>query len=195
MLLKRGDTFTGVSVRLSGSGTATNPITLSAYGTGNRPEIDGDGGRLTVVVELESPSYWTVSHLRVGYGAAGISAYYETIGNHSLTFDDIDVHDIGGVNQGSDDPHGTDPYCSTTRGIFSSAGIEITSPYCLVVPQTTSVIDGITMTGISGDHDYNVIGLDFCDAQLGDPSPGKSPPRRSWLARNVTIDHLVALGR
>ena len=48
------------------------------------------------------------------------------------------------------------------------------------------------MTGISGDHDYNVIGLDFCDAQVGDPSPGKSPPRRSWLAHNVTIDHLVA---
>lgn len=40
VLLKRGDTFYG-SIEVSKSGTASQPITISAYGTGSKPVISG----------------------------------------------------------------------------------------------------------------------------------------------------------
>ena len=40
ILLKRGDTFYG-SIKLTKSGSATNPITISAFGTGAKPVISG----------------------------------------------------------------------------------------------------------------------------------------------------------
>jgi hypothetical protein len=41
ILLKRGDVWLADPLVVSSSGTATNPITYGAYGTGNKPVLDG----------------------------------------------------------------------------------------------------------------------------------------------------------
>lgn len=60
--LKRGDTWTNVDIELTGSGTPSNLIRLSAYGSGNRPHLKGAGG---TVIFGRDISNWVIEDLKI----------------------------------------------------------------------------------------------------------------------------------
>lgn len=65
VLLRRGTSCHG-RLRPTGSGTASAPIVLGAYGTGSRPTIAGDGTPdRTAAVTLTDVEHWTVQDLRI----------------------------------------------------------------------------------------------------------------------------------
>ncbi len=64
ILLARGGSWTGQLAPL-GSGSAAAPITISAYGTGAAPHIDGSTVSTGGAVQLVNQSYWTIENLDV----------------------------------------------------------------------------------------------------------------------------------
>lgn len=65
VLLKRGTTCKG-SVTVHGSGTASAPIVLGAYGSGAKPTIAGGGTKSgTGAVQLVNVAYWSVQDLHI----------------------------------------------------------------------------------------------------------------------------------
>jgi len=56
VLFKRGSTFSG-SITISRSGTAGNPITFGAYGTGNKPKFTGTGSTINTLFYVNNRSY------------------------------------------------------------------------------------------------------------------------------------------
>ena len=68
ILLNRGQSWAG-QLHPLGSGTAGNPISIGAYGSGSRPKIDGGslaGGYGTgAAVFLDNQQYWTIDNLEI----------------------------------------------------------------------------------------------------------------------------------
>lgn len=64
ILLVRGGAWNG-RLEPKGSGTASAPITISAYGAGAAPRIDGASLATGGVVQLVNQSYWTISGLDI----------------------------------------------------------------------------------------------------------------------------------
>ncbi|MDZ4044766.1 MAG: right-handed parallel beta-helix repeat-containing protein [Rhodoglobus sp.] len=64
ILLVRGGSWSG-QLAPGGSGTAAAPITISAYGTGAAPHIDGGTVTTGGAVHLQNQSYWTIENLDI----------------------------------------------------------------------------------------------------------------------------------
>ncbi|MBP2000070.1 hypothetical protein J2Z69_001089 [Paenibacillus shirakamiensis] len=62
ILLKRGGSWTG-TLSPKGSGTASAPIVMDNYGTGNLPLINGNGNEATVY--LYNQQYWDINNLEI----------------------------------------------------------------------------------------------------------------------------------
>lgn len=77
ILLRSGDTWSG-GIVLTESGAAGSPITLGAYGSGNKPLINGGG--IDATVHLNGASYVTVDGLAVT-NHDGADVYDGTEGN------------------------------------------------------------------------------------------------------------------
>ena len=72
--LKRGDVFEG-TVTLHGAGSPSDPITLTAYGSGDRPYIKGPGdpgSRSSCVTIAPDSQGWRLIGLEIGDGFNGI---------------------------------------------------------------------------------------------------------------------------
>lgn len=103
ILLRRGTTCTGV-LSPQGSGTAGNPIVVSAYGSGARPAIAGAGAPAAVV--LHNVQDWEIRHLDVsdtttpdGASRAGILVALDDYGTGShYVISDVNVHDVTGCD-------------------------------------------------------------------------------------------------
>jgi hypothetical protein len=154
ILLKRGDTFTGELGRLYGSGTATAPIVLGAYGSGARPHITGTGQAADRAVWIQDASHWTVRDLELSNVGAGLVFWYSTNGHSGLTVTDVYTHEVQGVFAGT-------PVQSDLPGMYHSAGILITGD----VPVTTSdtAVTGVTLSDLEGydnDDDVDISGFD-----------------------------------
>jgi len=113
LLFSKGGVWSG-QLHPLGSGSSGNPITIDAYGTGNRPVING-GGIAGATVHLSNQSYWFIQNLEVTnidtsntnalrYGIYAESKNGGTInGIHIL---DNFVHDVSGSYGGTPtDPH------------------------------------------------------------------------------------------
>src|ERR1051325_4558906 len=72
ILIKRGTTCHG-QLWPKGSGVSGSPITLDAYGTGNRPIINGDNA-VDPVVSLSNQQYWVIQNLEAT-GSTGKGVY------------------------------------------------------------------------------------------------------------------------
>jgi hypothetical protein len=88
ILFKRGTTCTG-QLWPKGSGVSGNPIIVSAYGTGERPIIDGNY-TVAPVVTIKDQNYWTFDSLEIRNstgkglyvdGSAGADLYGFTLTN------------------------------------------------------------------------------------------------------------------
>ncbi|GAA3083785.1 right-handed parallel beta-helix repeat-containing protein [Streptosporangium carneum] len=103
ILLRRGTTCNGV-LQPKGSGTADDPITLSAYGLGARPAIVGGGARAAVF--LRNVQGWVISHLDVsnpgpadGTPRIGVYVLLEDFGTgRHYVINDVNVHDVPGCD-------------------------------------------------------------------------------------------------
>ncbi len=71
ILLKRGDSFTGEMV-LYGSGTSTNYLTVSAYGSGAAPIINGNDNTSFIGINLYNNSYVEIEDITVEDAGTGI---------------------------------------------------------------------------------------------------------------------------
>jgi len=93
--LKRGDVFEG-TVTLYGAGSAAEPITLTAYGSGERPYIRGPGdpARRSSCVTLAAESRgWRLIGLEIGEGFNGIFIWIDgSGGNDFYHIEDCYIH-------------------------------------------------------------------------------------------------------
>lgn len=64
VLLKRGSEFNGEQLKFSGMGSAGKPVTVTAYGSGSLPRINGQGA-VEDVVYLYNQEYITIDHLEI----------------------------------------------------------------------------------------------------------------------------------
>jgi parallel beta-helix repeat protein len=101
VLFKRGDTFHNVSnnpLYTFSAGTLGHPITFSAYGTGARPIIDGQGTSENVGFFLTD--YITVSDLRFTGAtlAGGVAVYLQN--TTSTILDNLEIDNNGAIGIG-----------------------------------------------------------------------------------------------
>ncbi|WP_329171502.1 RICIN domain-containing protein [Streptomyces sp. NBC_01477] len=109
LLLKRGSTCTGQSLTPKGSGSASAPVTIDAYGTGNLPVLAG-AGQVTDVVRLSDQQYWEIRDLDISnQGAASatrrgvhITRTDSGTGTHYV-LENLTIHDVNGDQSKKDD--------------------------------------------------------------------------------------------
>ena len=95
ILLKRGDFHLG-SVTLRGVGTAAKPITLTSYGSGNRPHIKGVNiNRNSYCVQISDDSEgWRIKGIELEDGFTGILVWIKAgAGNDYYHIEDCYIHD------------------------------------------------------------------------------------------------------
>ncbi|GAB3614395.1 carboxypeptidase regulatory-like domain-containing protein [Humibacter ginsengisoli] len=109
ILLADGSEWSGVTLRPKGSGDATAGITISDYGSGSLPRIDG-AGKVPNAVELFNQQYWTIQNIEVTNQAPSTSTPGANLGDFrgiyiggddgqtlsGLTVDSVYVHDVTG---------------------------------------------------------------------------------------------------
>lgn len=110
ILLKRGDTWAGEGLSLNGNGSSTNWITLSAYGTGDKPKITPYVSQTAIpapdpanvaangiiyAIKLQDAAGWKITGLEIGFAKSGI-VYLNTVSGSrdGLWIEDCYIHDI-----------------------------------------------------------------------------------------------------
>lgn len=88
---RRGTTYTGV-VTVSGSGSAGSPITLGAYGTGDRPKVNGNGSSFGSIY-MTGRSYIDISNFELYGSAGGGSAAVHILNTDHVSVTDCYAHD------------------------------------------------------------------------------------------------------
>jgi hypothetical protein len=127
ILLKCGDTWTGQTLLLNGNGTASNPIVLSSYGTGNKPVIS-PGFTDSICIYGTGVSGWKITGLELCNAKDGIRLDYVGVtGKDYFWIENCYIHDL------------TDTYNSIpTRYNHFSTGISLNT--CSYVPASNSSI-------------------------------------------------------
>jgi len=92
ILLKCGGVYTG-PVSLNGSGDAGNPITLSSYGTGDKPLVTTT--EATDLITMFDVSYWTLDGLEITAPNGG-GIWIDTLTKESdgITLQNLTIHNI-----------------------------------------------------------------------------------------------------
>jgi hypothetical protein len=191
ILLAKGATW-NQQMNLSGSGTSTNGISVSAYGTGNNPKISRNGSVDDRGIKLVDGDYWSFSHLEVANAASGILAYYDTTGHNGLNFTDVYVHDINGLIYYTNGSSNTQVPSAIADNVRNSSGIQITGKHT-TFSSSDYFIRGVRMDQISGDHNLNTIGIDMLGPnEQVESNVGGSGGAGANMVQNVVIDHLAS---
>ena len=183
ILLARGATWTSQVMRFTNSGTASNYITLDAYGTGNRPIIRGSGLATTTglatdianerAVVLTNASYWNIRNLEISRVAAGLLFKYTTLFHEGINISNIYVHHINGIVRNV--PANTDSIYFSSGIVFTGSG--------LTVGATDYVVRNITIDSLEGTHNQNSISINWFNGALGGTNPENA-------TQNVTMNRL-----
>lgn len=162
VLLKRGGIW-NQQLTISGKGSATNFITVGAYGSGARPKICRNGDISERAVRINNASNMTINSLEVCNAGAGIIVFYnQNPGNNSVYFNDILGHDFQGIYGGTG-AHSSNPswqsYVSADRVGYSYA-IGITGTDALDQPgiQASTVI---TDFKVMNSELYKAVGIAY----------------------------------
>lgn len=95
ILFKSGDTFKG-TLALFTQGEEGLVISISSYGAGEKPQIDGDGAE--AAIDLKNPANLLIEKLEIvnWKGKYGIKFTAEDAGEmKNLVFQNLDIHDVG----------------------------------------------------------------------------------------------------
>lgn len=189
ILLAKGATW-NQQMNLSGTGTASNGISVSAYGSGANPKISRNGSVDDRGIKLVDGDYWSFSHLEVANAASGILAFYDTTGHNGLSFTDIYVHDINGVIYYKANNTGGQVPSAIADNVRNSSGIQITGKHT-TFSTSDYFIRGVRMVDISGDHNLNTVGIDMLGpGEQVTSNVGGSGGAGANMVQNVVINHL-----
>jgi hypothetical protein len=192
ILLARGGSW-NQQMSLSGSGTSTGWITVDAYGTGNLPIITRNDGLDDRGIKLTNGDYWRFKNLEVSHAAAGIMAFYNTLGHNGLFFDNIYVHHITGIGAGRDNTNGNPVTSATNDHLWSSSGIVVTGNLPSFTTSDYAIRD-IRMNNITGHNNFDTISFDFLfpySEQISNNIGGSGGDGHN-LAQNIVINHVYS---
>ncbi len=163
ILLARGGSW-DQELSLTGRGTASEPITLGAYGTGAKPKILRNQAVSDICVLLTDANYWKISDLEVGRASVGILLHYTQLFNNGITINNIDAHDNKGIWAGfsTEYPvsrHVVDPFASSLN-INLSSGILFNVAQYLTYTSSQYVLKGVTVSDVSGTGNLDSVSFD-----------------------------------
>ncbi|MBM7569201.1 right-handed parallel beta-helix repeat-containing protein [Paenibacillus sacheonensis] len=178
ILFKAGGSWTG-TLEPKGNGDSTGQITISKYGTGNKPHIEGNGAEQTVY--LTNAEYWTISNLDISNNASNLAKRSGIVITTTSTgiarkiyVQDNDIHDIDGDYR-------------RNVAMYSNQAISI------CYPGNTTATNHMDDVRIEGNyiHDIKVIGI-----AVGQTNgiPNSSPYNTNVLIQNNTIARTGADG-
>jgi mannose-6-phosphate isomerase-like protein (cupin superfamily) len=139
---------------LLGTGTSSNWITLSSYGSGANPIInrnDTSSGTLRCL-RLTNPDYWSIDNLQVENAGAGILVEFSTPNHNGLSISNVYASGMQGI------PFGTQ---QNADGIIVSSGIILTSPsnQNITLNPGQSDINNVYIEHFEGTNNYGSITL------------------------------------
>ncbi len=163
ILLARGGAW-NQELSLSGRGTASEPITLTAYGTGPKPKILRNQRVGDICVLLTDANFWKVSDLEVGRASVGILLHYTQLFNNGITISNIDAHDNKGIWGGysTEYPvsrHVLDPFASSLN-INLSSGILFNVASYLKYTSSQYVLKDVLVSDVRGANNLDSVAFD-----------------------------------
>jgi hypothetical protein len=187
--LARGATWKQ-EMRITGTGTPSAWITVGAYGSGAAPQVFSDGRDDSRAIQVTNGDYFAFRDLEVGYAAAGIHAFYTTLGHRGLSFENISTHDVYGIEWGRHLKQGNYVPSAEKEHLWVSSGIAITGNIPSHGPNDTA-LEGVRAYNIQGTHNANTFYIDFSfgDGQVS-PNLGGSGTAGQNLVKNVTVTRL-----
>lgn len=149
---------------LAGPGMASEPITLTAYGTGDKPKILRNQAVSDICVLLTDVSFWKISQLDVGRASVGILLHYTQLFNNGITISNIDAHDNKGIWGGysTEYPvsrHVRDPFASSLN-INLSSGILFNVASYLTYSSSQYVLKGVWVSDVRGANNLDSVAFD-----------------------------------
>lgn len=130
VLFRRGSVCSGM-LAPRGSGSATAPIHLDAWGSGPLPRIEARSGD-EAALKLTDQQYWTIEHLEFSGGDPhGVFVTGTTGVLHGIHIRDVLVHDVGGEPKSKE------------------GGLLVVAPGSRTQRFDEVVIDGVTAWGTS----------------------------------------------
>jgi hypothetical protein len=189
ILLARGATW-NQEMDITGTGTSSAWITVGAYGSGAAPKVFSNGSDDSRAITVTNGDYVAFRDLEVGYAAAGIHAFYTTLGHRGLSFENISTHDVYGIEWGRHLKQGNYVPSAEADHLWVSSGIAITGNIPSHGPNDTA-LEGVRAYNIRGTHNANTFYIDFSfgDGQIS-PNLGGSGTAGQNLVKNVTVTRL-----
>lgn len=163
ILLARGAAWNQeMSVR--GRGTAADPITLGAYGTGQNPKILRNQATNDICVLVMDASYWNISNLEVGRASVGILMHYTQMFNNGIRISNIFAHDNKGIWGGYSVEYPVshkvlDPF-ATSLNINLSAGILFNVASYLTYSGSQYVLKDVQVSDVRGENNLDSVSFD-----------------------------------
>jgi hypothetical protein len=163
VLLARGGTW-DEQLTLTGSGSATQPIVLGAYGTGANPRIVRNQAISDLCVLLTDASNWEISNLEVARASVGILLHYTQLFNNGIAISNIYAHDNKGIWSGFTTDHPVshkvaDPFAARLN-INLSSGILFNISSTLTFSSSQYVLRGVSVANILGRNNVDSVSFD-----------------------------------
>jgi hypothetical protein len=163
ILLARGGAW-NQQLTITGHGTATEPITLGAYGLGPDPKILRNQAIGDICVLLMDANYWDISDLEVGRASVGILLHYTQIFNQGIKISHIYAHDNKGIWGGYSPDYPVhrkvlDPFASSLN-INLSSGILFNIASYLTFSSSQYVLKGVTVSDVRGANNVDSLAFD-----------------------------------
>jgi hypothetical protein len=169
---------------LLGTGTSSNWITLSSYGTGANPIInrnDTTTGTLRCL-RLTNPDYWNINNLQVENAGAGILVEFSTPNHNGLSITNVFASGMQGI------PYGTQ---ANADGMIVSSGIILTSPSNQTITLTAgqSDINNVYIGNFEGTNNFGSITL-WDSGWVGWGAGGGADGNTTWALTNGVFQNL-----
>ena len=163
ILLARGAEW-NQELFLSGRGTPSEPILLSAYGTGANPKILRNQQISDICVQITNGSYWKISDLEVGRANVGILMHYTQLFNNGISISDIEAHDNNGIWAGYSTECPVhrrilDPFASSLN-INLSSGILFNVASYLTYSSSQYVLRDVKVSDVRGANNLDSVAFD-----------------------------------
>ena len=163
-LLLARDGIWDEQLTLTGSGSATQPIILGAYGTGANPKILRNQATDDICVLLIDAGYWNIEDLEVGKAGVGILLHYTELFHEGITINGIYAHDNKGIWSGYSREFPVshrivDPFAASLN-INLSAGILFNISSNLRFNSSQYVLKTVSVSNIRGSHNLDSVAFD-----------------------------------